>query len=250
MSSHRFFLNKLLGRYNYVDDLTSLDPQLLSGLRKLKHMDADDFPDLALSFAVLSNDEGMGEMAVIELEANGDECAVTADNRARYIHLVADYHLNRKIARQSAAFLHGFRDLIHPRWLRIFNQRELQDLIGGSARPFDIEDMRKHVKYGGGYHDSQPVIQWFWDVVESFTPEEQSKLLCFVTSCSRPPLLGFKQLYPKLGIHRVPIESDADRLPTAGTCYNLLKLPTYSSADVMRSKLLYVINSNAGFELS
>ena len=44
----------------------------------------------------------------------------------------------------------------------------------------------------GGYTATHPVITIFWEVVESFTDEEKRKLLKFVTSCSRPPLLGFK----------------------------------------------------------
>lgn len=44
----------------------------------------------------------------------------------------------------------------------------------------------------GGYTADHPVIKIFWRVVESFTDEEKRKLLKFVTSCSRPPLLGFK----------------------------------------------------------
>lgn len=44
----------------------------------------------------------------------------------------------------------------------------------------------------GGYTATHPVIQTFWEVVEGFTEEEKRKLLKFVTSCSRPPLLGFK----------------------------------------------------------
>lgn len=44
----------------------------------------------------------------------------------------------------------------------------------------------------GGYSADHPVIKIFWRVVEGFTDEEKRKLLKFVTSCSRPPLLGFK----------------------------------------------------------
>lgn len=41
-----------------------------------------------------------------------------------------------------------------------------------------------------------------------------------------------------------------DRLPTASTCFNLLKLPNYTRKSVLREKLKYAIESNAGFELS
>ena len=44
--------------------------------------------------------------------------------------------------------------------------------------------------------------------------------------------------------------TDTERLPTASTCFNLLKLPIYKSKRTLREKLRYAINSGAGFELS
>ena len=44
--------------------------------------------------------------------------------------------------------------------------------------------------------------------------------------------------------------SDVDRLPTASTCYNMLKLPDYRRGATLRKKLLYAISANAGFDLS
>lgn len=43
---------------------------------------------------------------------------------------------------------------------------------------------------------------------------------------------------------------DADRLPTASTCFHLLKLPNFKVAKNLRAKLLLAINSGTGFELS
>ena len=104
--------------------------------------------------------------------------------------------------------------------------------------------------------------------------EDQGNLLMFVTSCARQPLLGFKQLSPLFCIQKIPTH-DADsldelnrrtassqglsydgaylqppRLPSAGTCMNLLKLPEYRSLDMLREKLLYAIRSQSGFELT
>ena len=47
----------------------------------------------------------------------------------------------------------------------------------------------------GGYTEDHIVIKNFWTAVESFTDEQKRQLLKFVTSCSRPPLLGFKVSY-------------------------------------------------------
>lgn len=78
--------------------------------------------------------------------------------------------------------------------------RELQMLISGDQRPIDITDMRRHVNYAGGYHDSQPYIQSFWDVIASLSPEEQGEFLQFITSCPRQPLRGFGQMNPLICI--------------------------------------------------
>eukprot|EP00854_Cymbomonas_tetramitiformis_P007215 gene7215-8597_t len=43
---------------------------------------------------------------------------------------------------------------------------------------------------------------------------------------------------------------DVDRLPSASTCYNTLKLPNYKLSSTLRKKLLYSISAGAGFELS
>ena len=88
----------------------------------------------------------------------------------------------------------------------------------------------------------------FWNVVSNMSEEQKRKLLKFVTSCSRPPLLGFKELDPPFCIQNAGTEPD--RLPTASTCMNLLKLPEFNDERSLRTKLLYAIESDAGFELS
>ncbi len=42
------------------------------------------------------------------------------------------------------------------------------------------------------YNKEHPVIQAFWRCVHEFTDDQKRKLLKFTTSCSRPPLFGFK----------------------------------------------------------
>uniref|UniRef100_A0A8C6AB73 HECT-type E3 ubiquitin transferase n=1 Tax=Marmota marmota marmota TaxID=9994 RepID=A0A8C6AB73_MARMA len=61
-------------------------------------------------------------------------------------------------------------------------------------------------------------------------------------------LAVFQELYPAFCIHNGG--SDLERLPTASTCMNLLKLPEFYDETLLRSKLLYAIECAAGFELS
>ena len=83
--------------------------------------------------------------------------------------------------------------------------------------------------------------------MKELTPEERGKVLKFVTSCARPPPLGFAGLNPGFVIRKV---ADTSRLPTASTCFNTLKLPAYGSSSLMKERLLYAVTSGTGFELS
>lgn len=71
----------------------------------------------------------------------------------------------------------------------MFNQQELQLVIGGTDAPIDLEDLRKHTNYGGAYNDDEETIVKFWKVINTFNHDQRRALLRFVTSCSRPPLL-------------------------------------------------------------
>ncbi|XP_059695691.1 ubiquitin-protein ligase E3C isoform X2 [Haemorhous mexicanus] len=242
-----FFLSKLLGTSADVDihHLASLDPEMYKNLLFLKSYEGD-VEELGLNFTVVNND--LGEAQVVELKPGGKDIPVSSANRIAYIHLVADYRLNKQIRQHCLAFRQGLANVVNLEWLRMFDQQEIQVLTSGAQVPISLDDLKSFTNYSGGYTADHPVIKIFWRVVESFTDEEKRKLLKFVTSCSRPPLLGFKELYPAFCIHNGG--SDLDRLPTASTCMNLLKLPEFYDENLMRSKLLYAIECAAGFELS
>ncbi|KAJ7649720.1 HECT-domain-containing protein [Roridomyces roridus] len=240
-----FFLAKWLGKQSFLDDLASLDPELYNGLIFLKHY-AGDTEDLSLNFTVAVEDFGVTR--TVDLIANGSNIAVTKENRLQYIYLVSHYRLSKQIKAQSEAFFEGLSEIIDSKWLRMFNQQELQILIGGTDSPVDLDDLQGNTQYGGVFDANHPTIVAFWRVVHSLDQEQRRALLRFVTSCSRPPLLGFKELIPNFAIRDAG--SDELRLPTSSTCVNLLKLPRYQSEKVLRTKLLQAITANAGFDLS
>ncbi|GAA6055060.1 hypothetical protein JCM3770_001778 [Rhodotorula araucariae] len=241
-----FFLSKWLGRQAYLDDLASLDPELYRGLVSLKNYPGN-VEDLSLNFTITEEDFGVARS--VDLIPRGSEIAVTNENRLQYIVLVSNYRLNVQIAPQCRAFFAGLSEMVNPRWLRLFSQSELAVLVGGTEEAIDIADLRAHTVYSGWAADENtPTIRAFWDVVATFGKDDRAKLVRFVTACERPPLLGFSQLNPLFAIRNAG--SDEARLPTSATCVNLLKLPEYSDPENLREKLLYAINSGAGFDLS
>ncbi|WCJ23245.1 E3 ubiquitin-protein ligase UPL6 [Euphorbia peplus] len=245
-----FFLSKLKQKFNYLNDLPSLDPELYRHLIFLKHYKGD-IGELELYFVIVNNE--YGEQTEEELLPGGRNLRVGNENVITFIHLVSNHRLNTQIRHQSSHFLRGFQQLIKRDWIDMFNEHELQLLISGSLESLDVDDLRRNTNYAGGYHSEHYVIEMFWEVVKGFTLEHQKKFLKFVTGCSRGPLLGFKFLEPIFCIQRAAgsaSEEALDRLPTSATCMNLLKLPPYRSKQQMETKLMYAINAEAGFDLS
>lgn len=135
----------------------------------------------------------------------------------------------------------------------MFNQAELQTLIGGTAASISVADLKANTQYGGVYQIGDdgllhPTIDLFWRVMERFSDGERRAVLKFVTSTPNAPLLGFGSLNPRFSIR--DSGDDQSRLPSTSTCVNLLKLPRYATEKVMKERLLYAAFSGAGFDLS
>lgn len=244
-----FFLSFMHGKYNYknlINDLSTFDRDLYKNLMFLKTY-SGDISDLCLTFSV--NDESMGAITEVDLIPNGRHVPVTAENKYRYINATAKYYLHDRIKLQSKAFFNGIYQVIHPDLLGIFCAPELQVLVSGASSGVSVSDMRSNTRYAGGYTTIDRNIRNFWSIVDELDKHDLGRLLKFVTSCERAPSLGFAALTPPFTIQRVDCSDDC-RLPTASTCFNILKLPTYSSKNVLKEKLLTSIRSNAGFDLS
>lgn len=243
-----FFLKKIL---NYssrftssFDDLCSLDSALYSNLVKLLSMTAGEIDSLDLSFEITS---GNPTASVVELIPNGSHIKVKKENVLLYIIKIADFKLNRSLFKQVYNFHGGMSMIIAPHWMEMFNSVELQMLISGGGKDIDLKDLKENTEYGG-YLETDETIRHFWQILAEFKPEERLNFIKFVTSVPRAPLQGFGSLEPKFGIRNAGRE--VDRLPTASTCVNLIKLPDYQNKSLLRQKLLYSINSGARFDLS
>ncbi|KAI0909511.1 hypothetical protein F4823DRAFT_562821 [Ustulina deusta] len=238
-----------------LNDLRDLDPELYQGLMSLKNYPGD-VADLSLDFTIADSvwdSSGDRRTIIRPLRKDGASIPVTNKDRPLYISYVANHRLVAQQYRQTKAFLRGLGTIINPSWLSMFNQSELQRLIGGDSSEIDVEDLRRNTSYSGLYaigDDGQehPTICFFWDVMRKLKDSERRDVLKYVTSTPRAPLLGFSQLKPPFSIRDGG--TDEKRLPSTSTCVNLLKLPVYKSAATLRAKLLYAVQSGAGFDLS
>jgi hypothetical protein len=95
------------------------------------------------------------------------------------------------------------------------------------------------------------LIVRFWSIVEEMSSAEQAKLLQFVTGSPKVPIGGFKNLRGSDGVQQFTIsksDMDESHLPQTSTCFNMLKLPEYSTKEMLREKLQMALLGSHRFE--
>uniref|UniRef100_A0A8C8ID67 E3 ubiquitin-protein ligase HACE1 n=1 Tax=Oncorhynchus tshawytscha TaxID=74940 RepID=A0A8C8ID67_ONCTS len=237
----RSFYKHILGIPVNYQDVSSIDPEYAKNLQWILDNDISDL-GLELTFSVET--DVFGAMEEVPLKPGGTSIIVTQDNKAEYVQLVTELRMTRAIQPQINAFLHGFHTFIPPSLIQLFDEYELELLLSGMPE-IDVQDWHRNTEYTSGYDLEEPVIQWFWKVVESLTQEERVLLLQFVTGSSRVPHGGFAFLMGGSGLQKFTIASVAytsNLLPTSSTCINMMKLPEYPSQEVLRDRLLVALH--------
>lgn len=78
-------------------------------------------------------EDRFGEIIDIELKPGGANIAVTEENKKEYVEAVVEYRTKTRIREQITAFQEGFRELIPSELIDVFDERELELLIGGMS---------------------------------------------------------------------------------------------------------------------
>ena len=131
------------------------------------------------------------------------------------------------------------------------------------------------IKADHGFNGDSKAIRNLLEIMSSYDIKERRDYLQFITGSPKLPIggkrnivsltitiahcltsvgLGFRGLTPPLTVvrkpHEAPLSAD-DYLPSVMTCVNYLKLPEYSSKDVMKRKLSMAMKEGVGsFHLS
>ena len=127
------------------------------------------------------------------------------------------------------------------------------------------------LKADHGFNLDSPAVRHLLQVMTELSPDTRRDFLQFVTGSPKLPIggmyllmplfsvllthvSGFKSLSPMLTVVCKPAEpphGSDDYLPSVMTCVNYLKLPNYSTLEVMRNKVMLAIKEGQGaFHLS
>ncbi|MCJ1268654.1 hypothetical protein MMC22_008542 [Lobaria immixta] len=237
------FYKMILRKRVALADMEGVDADFHRNLSWTLNNDIDGILEITFS----TEDERFGETVTVDLKPNGRNIEVTNENKKEYIDLITEWRIQKRVEEQFNAFVTGFNELIPPDLVNVFDERELELLIGGIA-DIDVEDWKKHTDYRG-YTEQDEVIRNFWTCIRSWDAEQKSRLLQFATGTSRIPVNGFKDLQGSDGPRRFTIEkSGSDKaLPKSHTCFNRLDLPDYKSYDTLAAKLTIAVEETVGF---
>ncbi|OJJ50206.1 hypothetical protein ASPZODRAFT_139522 [Penicilliopsis zonata CBS 506.65] len=172
-----------------------------------------------------------------------DEAAlVTNENRNQFVKDYVFWLTDKSVRAQYEAFARGFYTCLDRAALSIFTAEALKTVVEG-IQEINIQELKRHTRYEGGFGPSSRVIRDFWSIVKRFSPEQKAHLLEFVTASDRVPVNGISSIMfviQKNGTGDV-------RLPTSLTCFGRLLLPEYSSKKVLEEKLTKALENAQGF---
>jgi len=226
-----------------INNLVEIEKRALE-LERSKNYDDSYVPEEwnDLSFTVY-----LGDSTKVSLIPGGDEIPVSLGNWREYVRLVEKFRL-----KESSALYRAFRDglsaVLPTELFSLFTATEFEELVSGSST-VDVNLLRQCTEYEELDPESE-IVKNFWSVLESMSPDDRTLFLRFVWARSRMP--ASMQDLPmnfKLQAAQGEAKTKPDLyLPHAQTCFFSLSLPSYSSKEILREKLLYAIHNSPNMD--
>ena len=234
------FWKQLVQQQPDASDLAAFDDAVCQSLKKIEHIeeegiDEELFADLIFESFTAQLSNGVE----VEVCTGGSNMDVTWHNRKNYCDLVMRARLKEGRAQAHAA-LRGISSILPVRLLPLFTHGEFELMVCG-IDVIDIENLKRHTRYGVSVDTSEPHITLLWQVLEAFTPEQRSKFLTFIWGRNRLPQTEEEWGDQCMKIHTLESQPADGYFPVSHTCFFSMEWPRYTSFEVAREKLLYAV---------
>lgn len=172
-------------------------------------------------------------------------------NKANAIHYVwqqLDAALGSGIMPLLVSFIEGFNRVFPYTNVLVLEPKELVELFGRAEEDWSTETLFGAITADHGYTMDSNTVHDLIEVMSNFTLEQRREFLQFLTGAPKLPIGGFKELKPQFTVVLKHAEENmtADQyLPSVMTCANYLKVPKYSSSEILRSRLIQAMQEGS-----
>ncbi|XP_077996372.1 putative E3 ubiquitin-protein ligase HECTD4 [Glandiceps talaboti] len=189
----------------------------------------------------------------VELKRGGRNIYVSWENRLEYVEAVTRLRMQElECSGQLLAVRCGLASVIPMQLLPLMTPQDMELRTCGQPT-VDLDFLKSHTMYQVGLMETDTHIEYFWNALESFSQEELCKFVKFACNqeripCTCPCKDGNAETahvppYPmKIAPPDGPSGSPDSRFIRVETCMFMIKLPQYSSQQIMTDRLLYAIN--------
>ena len=229
----------LTGKTVGFDDLRDMDLELSDGIENILQR--------SRICAQIQADQSLDELTrknrLLDLDKdlsmfqNAAEEQVTHHNLDSYAQeLVTDCVAKLRIDEQVRAMQEGIDAVFPWQMLCVFSATELQQKLWSDVE-WDKTKLEKIVRPGPMWPHEQDQIVWLRRQLMGMETNKRRAFVKFVTaSVCMPVETNPIVVHPQVATHHSGENGD-NKLPTSRTCANILYLPAYSSATVLKTRL-------------
>jgi len=222
-----------------TEDIEEIDMLFLRSIRGIRDIEKSGIDEDSFSEAIpLESFESRGsDGKFVPVIPEGQSKPLTFNNRVEYVDHAIRHRLEESSV-QVAALQEGLKGIVPLPVLNLITAKTFEEIVCG-ASAIDIAVLKKIVRYRELKPTSSSVI-WLWEILESLDQDERVLFLRFVSGRTRLPV-NIADFPEKLQI--IGIDKPVDGLPTAQTCFLVLRLPPYTSKAIMTERIRYAIHN-------
>ena len=232
-------LLKVMNEASRIKNDMSLAPEEQQDAISNLKCDGCAFEDLCINFTV----PGFPDIEMVE---GGSELYLTVDNVEEYLQLLVWWLLYKGPQEKLECIRAGYTSILDEEYFVSLLPVDMDNMLYGMrAEPWTIEELSKNCVVSGGLNLETPIVKYLFQVLTSFTYEEQKDFLKLVTGTPNLPVGGLYCLKPRLTFKTFRDHINENKpnsyLPIVRTCFHLIYVPKYTSIDILKSKLMMVI---------
>ncbi|QQP52771.1 Uncharacterized protein FKW44_005018, partial [Caligus rogercresseyi] len=128
-------------------------------------------------------------------------------------------------------------------FVNLLKPSEMESIVCGPNK-INTNYIKEHTIYQAGIKDSDPHVKYFWSVLETLSESQIQKFIKFCSNQDRIQTWSEENLPPyPMKIAPAPGDDPDQRHIRVETCMFMIKLPKYSTYEIMRDKIIFAISS-------